>query len=159
MHVMAVGGGSSQDWIVGSSMRIIHRSYPQEVGFPQTVYCRGSLSGKKKLATDSGRAGEHCVWTLSSCCPLLVLLLVCSLAVAASRSPDLVLLLSVVYLFSSSCLLLVLLVSPSAINWSNARKQSHTCKPCEAPSEPKRQQASAVRPQYTACQQSVDFKA
>ena len=96
---------------------------------------------------------------LSASCPLLVLLLVCSLAAAASRSPDILLvsgepyirLLSSPVLFLSSCcrLLLVQMTacrhdtmtacgreapSTSAIKRSSARKQLHTRKPCVAPS-------------------------
>ena len=43
--------------------------------FSQTVYSWGSLLGKKELATVFGRALKPCVRVLSSCCPLLVLLL------------------------------------------------------------------------------------
>ena len=45
----------------------------------QTVYCWGSLLGKKSLAAVSGSASKRCV-RLSSCCPLLLLLLGSSLA-------------------------------------------------------------------------------
>ena len=57
--------------------------------------CWGSLLGQKSSWPQSLAApviGR--VRALSSCCPLLVLLLVCSSAPATSRSPDLVLLLS-----------------------------------------------------------------
>ena len=36
----------------------------EEFEFPQTVYCWGSIFGKKELATLTGRAGEPCVFLL-----------------------------------------------------------------------------------------------
>ena len=81
---------------------------PHPSAFPQAVLLLGFSLRKKKLAPVSGCAGKRRVRALSSCCPLLVRLWFsfcfffwcAAWPAAASRSPDLVLLLSSCPVFS-----------------------------------------------------------